>query len=190
MTTADQDNCAEAEHVAAWRDFMAAYPNWRTESTANVFARGFREGMKFAAMQANLFAPLEKERVWENGYGSGWSDSRYARWGTNPNPYSSTENVLAKQGKAKPLKSPGIVNGPPEIGPIRVRLEEMHKGPPVNEIPDERRIWYVHVNECGGIWHMAGGGPLSRRDADALADQFIQSGRLVSVGLDWEKRGL
>jgi hypothetical protein len=49
--------------------------------------------------------------------------------------------------------------------------------------------WYVHVNECGGIWGLACG-PLTRAAANKEADEIRARGRLVAVTPNWEKRGL
>jgi len=145
-----------------------------------------------ARLRSEVVALLAaRESTWEEGYGSGWSDSRYARWGTHPNPHSSTETVLAKQGKAKdrPLAAHLARASEPTLGPIRVRLEETQKGPPIQDIQDDRLIWYVHVNEPDGNWHLAGSGPMFRRDAEALAQRFRDVERTVSIGTHPEKMG-
>jgi hypothetical protein len=52
-------------------------------------------------LEVALAATLaDREKIWEDGYGSGYSDSRFAKWGTHPNPHSTTEVVLAKQAQA------------------------------------------------------------------------------------------
>jgi hypothetical protein len=101
-------------------------------------------------------------------------------WHVGPGP-RWTQEELAKTALSPMSHEP--------LGPIRTRLGET-KGPPIQDIPDERRIWYVHVNECGGVWHLVSGGPLPRADADALADELRERGIIAYIGTDWEKRGL
>jgi hypothetical protein len=142
----DKDNCCDAEYVASWRKFMAKHDDWQTHHTPNVFAQGFREGMKYAQEQAT--------RLREN----------------SP---SALDDLHLRTG-----------------GPIRTRLGEI-KGPPINEVPDNRRMWYVHVNECGGVWGLVGGGPMTRAEAETLAVEVGgNTGKRVYIGTDWEKRGL
>ena len=48
------DNCAEAEHVATWREYMKNNAEWAIERTPNVYAAGFKAGMARAAVARPL----------------------------------------------------------------------------------------------------------------------------------------
>lgn len=41
-----QSGCAESEPSPSWREYMAQNPGWQTERTPNVYAAGYRAGMK------------------------------------------------------------------------------------------------------------------------------------------------
>lgn len=43
-----KDQCAEAEYVASWREYMANNQGWQSERAPNVYAAGFRAGMVYA----------------------------------------------------------------------------------------------------------------------------------------------
>jgi hypothetical protein len=69
---ADENRCADAEHVAAWRKFMEANPEFSSVSSANVFAHAFREGMKF--MQERQSSMLKAAS--DQGFSRGWVAGR------------------------------------------------------------------------------------------------------------------
>jgi hypothetical protein len=52
------------------------------------------------------------------------------------------------------------------------------------------RCYYVHVNECGGVWHLASGGPVTFAEAEKLVKELRAGGRRAVLGTDYDRRGL
>ncbi len=105
---------------------------------------------------------LELERTWEDGYGSGWSDARFAKWGTHPNPHSSTETVLAKQSKAREARRES-------------RTWYVHVKEPSNDSSN---------SDSNATWAPTDGGPWTRAEAVLFAAQLRSEGKVAGVGTD------